>query len=339
MFERGKSVWNGKARWVLISALLIAFPHFASQFWVVNIAAYAIVLGIITLSLTFLAAYGGMVSLAQMTVAGVAGYSLAILSPHAALIGAGTQPWSWPWAVAFALACGTLTGLLIGLVSVRTQGISLLMITIAIGVIFSYLTKQNTALFHGFDGFYGVEAPSILGISLRTPSVFYYLCLGLGTALYSAITYAVRTPFGIALQGIRDNPRRLAALGYWVELHRVVAFGLAGFVAAVGGVLSLWYHGGISPGSVGMTAMVNILIIAVIGGLGHPRGAMIGALVFVLIQNFAIDLFFSERFNTLIGLTFLIIVLSSPDGLIGLWERFRRTRRVGLTEAPDRGKT
>jgi len=339
VFERGKSVLTGKARWVLITALLIAFPHFASQFLVVNIAAYAIILGIITLSLTFLAAYGGMVSLAQMTVAGVAGYTLAILSPHAALIGAGTQPWSWPWAVALALLCSTLTGVLIGLVSVRTQGISLLMITIAIGVIFSYLTKQNTALFHGFDGFYGVESPSVLGISLRKPNVFYYLCLGLGAALYAAITYAVRTPFGISLQGIRDNPRRLAALGYWVELHRVVAFGLAGFVAAVGGVLSLWYHGGISPGSVGMTAMVNILIIAVIGGLGHPRGAMIGALVFVLIQNFAIDLFFSERFNTLIGLTFLIIVLSSPDGLIGLWERFRQTRRRGLTGLPDRGKT
>jgi branched-chain amino acid transport system permease protein len=126
------------------------------------------------------------------------------------------------------------------------------------------------------------------------------------------------------MQGIRDNPRRLTALGFWTGLHQVAAFGVAGFIAAVGGVLSLWYNGGISPGSIGVTAMVNILIIAVIGGLGHPKGAFIGALLFVLIQNFAIDLVSRERFNTLIGMTFLVIVLVSPDGLIGLWQRIRQ---------------
>ena len=320
------------ARWTLIAAAIISYPHFAPQFWVVNIGAYAIVLGIITLSLTFLVAYGGMVSMAQMTVAGIAGYTLAILSSHAANVGSAILP--WPWALAAALGGGTLAGILIGLVSVRTQGISLLMITLAIGMIFFYLTQQNTTLLHGFDGFRGVQAPIVFGIPLRQPMVFYYLCLGVGAALYAAVSYMVRTPFGLALQGIRDNPRRLAALGYCVELHQVAAFGVAGFVAAVGGVLSLWYHGGTSPGSIGITAMVNILIVAVIGGLGHPRGALIGALLFVLIQNFAIDLFNRDRFNTLIGLTFLVIVLCSPDGLIGLWDRLRWNRMRGLKRAP-----
>lgn len=324
--------WGKIARWTLIAAAIISYPHFAPQFWVVNIGAYAIVLGIITLSLTFLAAYGGMVSLAQMTVAGVAGYTLAILSSHAANVGFAILP--WPWALAMALGGGTLAGILIGLVSVRTQGISLLMITLAIGMIFFYLTQQNTTLFHGFDGFRGVQVPIVFGMSLRQPIMFYYLCLGVGAALYAGVSTLVRTPFGIALQGVRDNPRRLAALGYWVELHQVAAFGVAGFIAAVGGVLSLWYHGGISPGSIGITAMVNILIVAVIGGLGHPRGALIGALLFVLIQNFAIDLFSRDRFNTVIGLTFLVIVLCSPDGLIGLWERLRRYRKRGLRSAP-----
>lgn len=324
--------WGGKIRWILFAAALIAYPHFAPQFWVVNIGAYAIVLGIITLSLTFLAAYGGMVSLAQMTVAGIAGYILAILSPHAASIG--SVPLSWPWSIVAAVAGGTLGGFLIGLVAVRTQGISLLMITLAVGMIFFYLTQQNTALLHGFDGFRGVKAPVVFGMSLRDPLVFYYLCLGTGAALYFAVCYLVRTPFGLAMQGIRDNPRRLVALGFWAGLHQVTAFGIAGFIAAVGGVLSLWYNGGISPGSIGVTAMVNILIIAVIGGLGHPRGALIGALLFVLIQNFATDLVSRDRFNTLIGMTFLAIVLGSPDGLIGIWERIRRNRLSGSTPAP-----
>lgn len=325
----GKIFW-----WVLLTTVFVAYPYVVPQFWIVNIAAYGFVLGIITLSLTFLAAYGGMVSLGQMTVAGVAGYILAIMSPHSANVGAPVP--SWPLAVATAILSGTVIGILIGLVAVRTQGISLLMITVAIGMIFFYLTQQNTKIFHGFDGFRGVQAPVVFGVSLREPKIFYYLCITIGIALYFAMLYLVKSPFGMALQGIRDNPRRLAALGYWVELHKVAAFGVAGFIAAIGGVLSLWYHGGISPGSVGLTAMVNILIIGVIGGLGHPRGAFIGALIFVLIQNFAIDLYSRERFNTVIGLSFLLIVLWSPDGLIGLWERFRHHRILWLRRhAPD----
>jgi branched-chain amino acid transport system permease protein len=122
--------------------------------------------------------------------------------------------------------------------------------------------------------------------------------------------------------GTRDDARRMSSLGYNVMLHRVAAFGVAGFIASVGGVLALWYHGGISPGSIGMTATVGVLIAAVIGGLGHPRGAFIGALVFVLVQTFAVNLVGSDRFNTLIGLVFLAIVMASPDGLLGLWRRW-----------------
>ena len=304
----------------LLVALLV-YPHLAPDFWVVSIGAHAMVLGIIALSLTFLAAYGGMISMAQMSVAGVAGYALAISSAHAANEGVAALP--WPWAVALALFAGTVAGLLIGLIAVRSQGIYMLMSTLAIAMILFYLGQQNTTVLHGFDGFRGVVIPTIGGISLRQPTLFYYLCLAAGVALYSLVVYLVRTPFGLAIQGIRDDPQRMTSLGFRVTAHQVAAFGVAGFIAAVGGVLSLWYHGGISPGSVGMTATVGVLIIAVIGGLGHPRGAFIGAVVFVLIQNFAVDLVGSDRFNSLIGFVFLVIVMVSPDGLLGLWRALR----------------
>ena len=126
------------------------------------------------------------------------------------------------------------------------------------------------------------------------------------------------------MQAIRDNPRRMRALGFNVEAHRVAAYAAAGLVAALAGVLLVWFDGRISPGTIRVDRMIDILVIAVVGGLRHPAGAYLGALVFVLLDTFAIDIMGAERFNTLIGIVFLAIVLFSPDGLLGLWEKARR---------------
>ena len=140
---------------------------------------------------------------------------------------------------------------------------------------------------------------------------------------YFLVKHLVRAPFGIALQGIRDNPRRMDSLGYHVTAHRVAAYAVSGLLAAVGGVLMVWYNGRISPGTINLAQMIAILIVAVLGGMRHPIGAFIGAIVYVLLQNFAIDLFVRERFNLVIGGVFLAIVLFSPDGLLGLWAKLR----------------
>jgi branched-chain amino acid transport system permease protein len=166
---------------------------------------------------------------------------------------------------------------------------------------------------------------------------FYFLTLACSLAGYFFVKHLVRAPFGVALQGIRDNPRRMQALGYNVTAHRVGAYAVAGFLAAIGGVLMVWYNGRISPGTIGTGAMINILIIAVLGGMKHPIGAFIGAIVFVLLQNFAIDLVDRERFNLLIGGVFLAIVLFSPDGLLGLWQHLR-TRLAGRFSPRGRGR-
>jgi branched-chain amino acid transport system permease protein len=307
--------------WIVLGAALIAYPLLVPRFWTFQIGAQSLWLGIIALSLIFLAGYGGMVSLAQMTLAGVAGYTLALLGGNS--LNWGVQ-WPWPLAVLGALAAGGMVGLLFGLIAVRTQGIYLLMITLAMSMGFYYLALQNVQVFNAYDGFSGVRAPVIAGVSLRQPTAFYYLCLGMAALLYGAVLYLVRTPFGLALQGMRDNPRRMRALGYWVGLHRVAAFGVAGLIAAMGGVLAVWYHARISPGSVDLVETTDVLVIAVIGGFAHPIGAFIGALVFTLVQNFAVDFIHRERFNTLIGLTFLAIVLFSPDGVLGLGQRLSR---------------
>jgi branched-chain amino acid transport system permease protein len=316
---------------VVVLAFLVAYPIYATPFLTFQIGAQSMVLGLIALSLTFLAGYGGMVSLAQMTVAGVAGYAVAIFGVSAS----DGLSLGWPWwaAVPVALVIAVLAATFVGWLSVRTEGIYTIMITIAVGVAFYYLCLQNYSVFNGFQGKQNVAAPRFLGINWRDPLPFYYLSLAWALIGYLFVTYLLRAPFGVALQGIRDNPRRMAALGFHVTAHRIAAYAVAGLIAAVGGVLLVWYNGLISPGSVGTGWLFNILIIAVLGGMRHPIGPFLGAIVFVLLQTFAIDVIDRERFNLVIGIVFLAIVLFSPDGLLGLWATLKSkflTQRGGV---------
>jgi branched-chain amino acid transport system permease protein len=312
-----------RLRHLAVLVFVLGFPLYASPFLTFQIGAQSLALGLIALSLTFLGGYGGMVSLAQMTVAGIAGYGVAIFGASGSSDAAISLGWPWWLAVLVAVAIATLCAAFIGWLSVRTEGIYTIMITLAVGVAFYYLCLQNYSVFNGFQGFQSVQAPKLLGISWRDPVPFYYLTLSWSLAGYFFVKYLLRAPFGIALQGIRDNPRRMNALGFNVTAHRIAAYAVAGVIAAVGGVLLVWYNGLITPNSAGTSWLINILIIAVLGGMRHPIGAFLGAVVFVLLQTFAIDLFDRERFNLVIGGVFLAIVLFSPDGLLGLWAAFK----------------
>lgn len=314
------------ARHVYTLLLVLAFPLFATPFFTFQIAVQALALGLIALSLTFLGGYGGMISLAQMTVAGIAGYAISILGTSGAAGQATSLGWPWWVALLFALAIAVVCATLIGWLSVRTEGIYTIMITLAIGVAFYYLALQNYTVFNGFQGFQKVYPPVVAGIDWRSPVPFYYLALACALAGYLVVKWVIRAPFGIALQGIRDNPRRMQALGINVTAHRVAAYAFAGLLAGVGGVLFTWYNGLITPNSVNTGWLINVLIVAVLGGMKHPIGAFLGALVYVLLQTFAIDALGPggrERFNLVIGVVFLLIVLFSPDGLLGLWARWK----------------
>jgi branched-chain amino acid transport system permease protein len=323
--------------WVAHAVLLVfllAYPFVATPFFTFQIGGQSLVLGVVALSLTFLAGYGGMLSLAQMTVAGIAGYCVAIFGVSGtAEISLG---WPWPMVIVVAMVVSVICGTLIGWLSVRTEGIYTIMITLAIGVAFFYLAQQNYTVFNGFQGFQKVYPPEVFGLYWRDPVPFYFLALFWAVAGYAFVRYLARTPFGVALQGVRDNPRRMHALGFNVTAHRVAAYAVAGLIAAIGGILLVWYNGLITPGSVGTYWLINILIIAVLGGMRHPIGPFIGAVVFVLMQNFAVDLVDRERFNLLIGAVFLLIVLFSPDGLLGWWA-FLRARLDNASRARGAG--
>jgi branched-chain amino acid transport system permease protein len=330
-------VSRGRAGWLVVAGAVAVFalaPLVFDEFFVSVILTKTLWLGVAAASLTFLAAYGGMVSLAQVGIYGVAGMAFANL-----VAADGGNPAAWnPWiAAVVAVLVATAVGLAFGAISARSEGIYFLMITLAFSVLVYYFFLQVTQL-SGFGGVNNVELPGFLGNPSQDPVPLFYFTLAVAVVIFLALRGISRTPFGLALQGIRDEPARMRALGFDVTRHRMLAFGLAALVAAVAGVLSVWYNRRISPGSINLVQTIDVLIIAVIGGLYRLEGAWVGALVYALIDNYSRehtptigDVLGPERFNTLIGVVFLIIVLASPGGLMGLWEqasdRMRRRRQ------------
>lgn len=306
---------------ILLAFFLLIYPAMASDFFLTQIGGYSLVLGMIALSLMLLAGYGGMVSLAQITVAGAAGYVVAIFGEN----NSGVYGFGWPWWIygPLAIMVASLMSAVIGWIAVRTEGIYTIMITLAVATACFYFAQQNYALFNGFPGYNGLRAPDAFGLYWRDPVPFYYLCLANAVVAYAAVLYGARSTFGLTLQAVRDNQRRMRAIGFNVTAHKVFAWWLAGLIAGAAGILLVWFNGRISPGTIAVGPSINILVIAIIGGLRHPIGPFLGAVIVVLMQTFAIDIVGAERFNTLIGLVFLVIVFISPDGILGLWERFK----------------
>jgi len=325
--------FGNPAAWV-VALVLIVMPLLANGFFLIEIFGTTLILGTVALSLMFLAGYGGMVSLMQLTIAGLAGYMVAVFgASDNANISLG-----WPWwlATPMALALATLFGTVSGALAVRTEGIYTIMITLAIASAFYYFTNQNWVIFNGHTGINSVVTPHFWGVDWRADVPFYYLILAVAVLCFGAVSYLSRAPFGLALQGVRDNPRRMAALGFNVNAHRVAAYAFASFLAALAGVLQVWNYRQISPGSVGVERAIDILIIAVVGGITRPIGPFIGALIFVLLRTFTLDFLVAigldgNRFRLLIGIGFLVIVFWSSDGVIGLYERWRRRGRASDT--------
>ncbi|MBV9047611.1 MAG: branched-chain amino acid ABC transporter permease [Solirubrobacterales bacterium] len=328
--------------WAALAALAIVLllaPEIFSAFWLSQILTRALWLGIAALSLIFLSSYGGMLSLAQVGLYGVAGFAMANLGQ-----GVGGEALGWsPWlAVLGGLVAGTLVGLMFGAIASRSYGIYFLMITLALTLIVYYFFGQVTQL-AGYGGVRNVATPGLIGDPVTHPDGLYYVSLGVSVVCLFGAKYLARTPFGLTFQGTRDEPDRMRALGYNVALHRTLAFGVGAFIASIAGILSVWWSTQISPGDVGINQAIIVLIIAVIGGLYRLEGAFVGAIVYSILDNYSRSwtptvgtTLGPGRFSTVLGVIFLIIVLASPGGIIGLWELGRnRLRRAAGWQSPS----
>jgi len=300
--------------------VLVVMPLIGSDFFVAFVMTRTVILGLAAVTIVFLSSYGGMVSLAQLLFFGIAGFMVGNAVGEGGTKGLklGWNPWV---GVVFALAITVLAAFLLGALASRTTGIYFLMLTLTYAVIGYYFFGQVTT-FSGFGGITGIRPP---GFFDGHPVRFYYLCVVLSVAAYVVLRALARTPFGLAFQGVRDDPVRMASLGFNVALQRTIAFTIAGLVAGVAGVLNIWWNGQIDPTSIAIGPTLDVLIVAVIGGIVYLEGAWLGAFVFVIANNYMRDLPFAgsiglteARFATVVGVLVLLIMVLSPDGLVGL---------------------
>jgi branched-chain amino acid transport system permease protein len=302
-------------------------PLIFNDYWVSFVLTQTFLIGIAAASLIFLSAYGGMISLAQVALYGIAGFALGNMVTEA---GKGMHLGWDPWlAVVLAILVTTGIGLVFGALASRSAGIYFLMITLTYAVIVNYFFGQVTEV-SGFSGISGIarHAPELVR-EPGNPARLYYTALIVAVFVYLLTRFVLRTPFGYALQGVRDDPVRMASLGYNVALHRTLAFGLGAFMASLAGILYVWWNGQIDPATVGLQGTIALLIVAVIGGLARVEGAWLGAFAFIVINNYVRDVsvpVLGGSFNTIIGLIFLAIVIVSPDGLMGVWDRITTGR-------------
>ena len=334
-----------------IAALVLAAlgPAVLNDDWVSNILTPTFFFGIAAASLVFLYAYGGMISLAQTALMGICAYLIGNMvtqrGPGGQTKGL-TLGWDPTLALVLAIVGTVLIGLVFGAIASRSVGIYFLMLTLTYAVIANYFFGQVTQV-GGFSPIAGINqyTPPFVGDIVGHPDKLYYIALGTTVVVYVLMRYLVRTPFGLSLQGVRDDPVRMASLGYNVALHRTLAFGFAAFVAALAGVLFVWWDGQIAPGNIGIAPTIELLVMCVIGGVVRIEGAFVGAFFFFVLDwlvreggllDFLVPVpVVGGTFNTIIGLVFLAIVILSPDGLMGLWDRLWRIQARGGRGTPE----
>jgi branched-chain amino acid transport system permease protein len=305
-------------RWlpVAIAALLALLPFAVGEYFV-NLASQVIVAIVFASSLNLLAGYGGLTSLGHAAFLGISAYTSAWLATRLG--------WGHALTAPMALLVTTGMGMLFGWIALRATGLGFLMLTLALSQIVWGLAYRLVSVTNGDNGISGLTRPHPFGWDLDVSANYYWFSLAVGCLCIWAMKRLVESPFGASLRGTRDQPRRMAALGYHVWAIRWAAFVLASFFAGVAGLLYVWFHKYIHPSATSVPVSAEALLSVIAGGAGTVYGPALGAVVVVVLKNYASA--FIERWNMMLGLVFLFIVIFMPAGLVaGLTSAWRRVR-------------
>ena len=294
--------------------ILAAVPLWTGGTYYVNIASQILFYAIFALGINVLVGYAGLVTLGHAGLFGIAAYT------GARIMNSGQGHFT---VIAVALAVTLLAAALFAALALRGTGIGFVMITVAIGQIVWGVAYRWISITNGDNGISVAERPSPLGLSLASPSHFYWATLVVFVAALGSMAMLAASPFGASIRGTRDQPRRMAALGYHVWMIRFLAFLLSGFWSGVAGLLFVYYNQFVSPQAVALAASAEALLMVIAGGSGTLLGPVVGAALVVVMKNVASA--YVERWNFVLGAIFVAIVLFMPEGLVPgaarLWRR------------------
>ena len=301
---------------------LAAAPYAIKEIYYVNIASQILLYAIFALGLSVLVGYAGLVSLGHAGLFGVAAYAAAYL------LAAG---YGHAVAVLAALAIALLATAAFAALSLRATGISFIMITLALGEILWGLAYRWISVTNGDNGINVATRPEPFGLPLVSARGFYGATLVVFLLAVAATAIFVRSPFGAAVCGTRDQPRRMTALGYHVWMIRFWTFMFSGLLTSVAGILFVYYNQFISPQALALAASAEGLLMVISGGAGTLLGPVVGAALVVVVKNVASA--YIERWNFMLGAIFVAIVVFMPEGLVPGAVRLARTAWRGISRA------
>ena len=338
--DRPRSRWLAAALLLMVLALAFA-PFLFPGAKAMGVAAKVLVFILLVASYDLLLGYTGIVSFAHTMFFGIGAYGVAIASTR---LGEGFA--ALALGLGAALAVSLVLSLVIGLFSLRVKAIFFAMITLAVASFFAILASQLSNVTGGEDGItfkvpevlrpaWRLLEEPLLGVTVGGRLVTYYIVFGVSLALFLALLRVVNSPFGRVLQAIRENEFRAEALGYRTVVYRTIANCLGAVVATLAGVLyALWLRYTGPNTTLDFAIMIDILLMVVIGGMGTMYGAVVGATLFVVAQNYLQvamkefsgatqgvpllpDLFHPDRWLLWLGVLFVLSVYYFPFGIVG----------------------
>lgn len=289
----------------IVVGVFALLPVIAGDFYV-NLGSQMLIATIFALSLNLLTGYGGLTSLGHASFLGLSAYIAAWLTTRAG-VGHGS-------AALVAIFGTTVVAALFGLIALRATGLGFLMITLALSQVLWGLAYRWVSVTNGDNGMTGLVRPMPFGVSIEGAAPFYWFSLVVATTAFILITIFVKSSFGSALKGTRDQGRRMAALGFNVWLTRWITFIYAGFWGAVAGLLYVYYNKYIHPTSLSITSSAEGLLGVIAGGSGTLVGPIVGSVIVTFLKNYASS--YIDRWNMLLGFVFMFIVIFMPDGIV-----------------------
>jgi branched-chain amino acid transport system permease protein len=305
---------KGKLTFVVIAfALLAIYPLVGGKFGA-DLVTKIMIFAIFALSLELLVGGTGLVCFGQAAFFGLGAYAAVRLGEP---FDGGALWWLLPASVLVA----ALYALVVGALSLRTKGVYFIMVTLAFAQMAFYVA-HDTPLGGGTDGIYMTSKPSLFGLNLDKAEVIYGVVLAALIATFILLAILLRSRFGRALAGIRVNEQRMRGNGFSTYPYKLAAFTISGAIAGLAGFLFAIKDGFVNPELMSWHLSGAVLIMIILGGLGHLRGALIGAFAFALLQELfkseAIFGSFAKHWQLGLGLSIIACVALLPRGLVGI---------------------